>query len=78
MLARWEEKQKKGQEKLPFTRMEEASGDQDTDWDSSEEAEDEDVSMDDAPHLAAVARKEKPAPEIDDDGFTKVVGRKKH
>jgi pre-rRNA-processing protein TSR2 len=46
---------------------------EDTDGDSdSEEDEDEDVEMGDAP-----PPKEKPAPEIDEDGFTKVVGKKK-
>jgi len=37
--------------------------------------EDEDVDMDDAPAL--VPAKEKPSPEVDDEGFTKVAGKKK-
>jgi len=38
---------------------------------------DRDVEMGDAPALVPVARKEKPAPEVDDEGFTKVVGKKR-
>jgi pre-rRNA-processing protein TSR2 len=53
---------------------------QDADWDSvdeesDEDGEDGDVDMSDAPAL--VAAKPKTAPEVDDDGFTKVVGKKK-
>lgn len=40
-----------------------------------EEYEDEDVEMGDAPQLVVV--KEKPVPEVDEHGFTKVVGKKK-
>ena len=49
----------------------------DEDWDD----EDEDVQMADAqdivPNLVPALKKEKPEPEVDEDGFTKVVGRKK-
>lgn len=51
---------------------------QDADWDSVDEEseeDDEDVDMDDAPAL--VQAKPKPQPEVDEDGFTKVVGKKK-
>ncbi|KAI1410747.1 Pre-rRNA-processing protein TSR2-domain-containing protein [Hypoxylon sp. FL1857] len=54
-------------------------GDQETDWESDdddESEEDEDVNMDDAPALVA-APKEKPAPEVDEDGFTKVTRKKR-
>ncbi|KAI1121269.1 Pre-rRNA-processing protein TSR2-domain-containing protein [Nemania abortiva] len=59
-----------------------ADQDQDTDWDSGsddDEGEDEngDVDMDDAPALVPVAPKEKPQPEIDEDGFEKVSRRKR-
>ncbi|KAL5114589.1 rRNA accumulation-related protein [Pleosporales sp. CAS-2024a] len=53
---------------------------QDAEWDSVDEESDgdEDVDMDDAPALVATKPKEpKPEPEVDDDGFTKVVGKKK-
>ena len=52
---------------------------QEGEWDSvdeeSDEDEDEDTEMGDAPAL--VPAKPKPEPEVDDDGFTKVVGKKK-
>ena len=76
MLAHWEEKQKKGQEKLPFKRVEEDDDGQETDWESSVSDED-DIVMDEAPQLVHATRQEKPAPEIDEDGFTKVIGKKK-
>ncbi|KAI1387259.1 Pre-rRNA-processing protein TSR2-domain-containing protein [Hypoxylon trugodes] len=52
--------------------------DQDTDWESDddEDEEDEDVDMDEAPALVA-APKEKPPPEVDEDGFTKVTRKKR-
>ncbi|KAK9772933.1 putative Pre-rRNA-processing protein TSR2 [Seiridium cardinale] len=52
--------------------------DQDTDWEdeSGDEEEDEDVDMDEAPALVA-APKEKPPPEVDEDGFTKVSRKKR-
>jgi pre-rRNA-processing protein TSR2 len=53
---------------------------QDAEWDSvdeesDEDDEDRDVDMSDAPPL--VAAKPKPAPVIDEDGFTKVVGKRR-
>lgn len=51
---------------------------QEADWDSVDEESDEDendVEMSDAPAL--VSAKPKVEPEIDEDGFTKVVGKKK-
>ncbi|KAH0492606.1 hypothetical protein TgHK011_007553 [Trichoderma gracile] len=56
--------------------------DQDTDWESGDSGEDDDeanggdVDMDEAPPLVSVP-KEKPAPEVDDDGFTKVTRKKR-
>lgn len=53
--------------------------DQETDWDTEDDDsesdgdEDEDVEMGDAPP----ARKEKEAPEVDEDGFTKVTKKKR-
>ncbi|KHO01782.1 Pre-rRNA-processing protein TSR2 [Metarhizium album ARSEF 1941] len=62
-----------------FQKAEDA--DQDTDWESDHDEEDDDddagdVDMDDAPALPS-APKEKPAPEVDEDGFTKVTHKKK-
>jgi pre-rRNA-processing protein TSR2 len=53
---------------------------QEADWDSVDEESDEDsdVDMDDAPALVpAKAKEPKPEPEIDEDGFEKVVGKKR-
>ncbi|KAI1402810.1 pre-rRNA-processing protein TSR2 [Hypoxylon fuscum] len=57
--------------------------DQETDWESddsseegSEEDEDGDVEMGEAPALVAVP-KERPPPEVDEDGFTKVTRKKR-
>jgi len=51
---------------------------QEAEWDSVDEESDEDVDMDDAPALVpAKAREPKPEPEIDEDGFEKVVSKKK-
>ncbi|KAI1343032.1 Pre-rRNA-processing protein TSR2-domain-containing protein [Xylariaceae sp. FL0016] len=61
---------------------EKVAADQDTDWEDDDEDDDgdDDVEMggtgEDAPGLVAVV-KEKPAPEIDEDGFEKVVRRKR-
>jgi pre-rRNA-processing protein TSR2 len=51
--------------------------DQEGDWDSVDEesGSDDDVEMGNAP--VAAPPKEKPAPEVDEDGFTKVVGKKR-
>jgi pre-rRNA-processing protein TSR2 len=76
MLARWEEKQKKGQERLLFKRVEQDDDGQDTDWESSD-SEGEDVDMDEAPQLVSATKQDKPAPQVDEDGFTKVVGKQR-
>ncbi|KAI0443447.1 Pre-rRNA-processing protein TSR2-domain-containing protein [Xylaria telfairii] len=59
-----------------------ADPDQDTDWeggsdDDDDESSNADVEMDDAPALVFVTPKEKPQPEIDEDGFEKVSRRKR-
>ncbi|KAI2472911.1 pre-rRNA-processing protein TSR2 [Annulohypoxylon bovei var. microspora] len=54
-------------------------GDQETDWgsdDDDDDEEDEDVEMDEAPALVA-APEERPPPEVDEDGFTKVTRKKR-
>jgi pre-rRNA-processing protein TSR2 len=77
MYTRWQEKQAKGGEKLTgFVRGEDKEGDE-TDWDDGDDEEEyEDVELTDAPSVPAVP-KQKAEPEIDEDGFTKVVGKKK-
>lgn len=73
LRERWS---RKGGKAVKFEKVERGEEDEETDWDSDdlEETEDEegDVEMDDAP-----PPKDKPAPEVDDDGFTKVVNKKK-
>ena len=76
MLARWEEKRSKGPEKLTFTRVEKEEDDQDTDWESSGE-DAEDVEMGEAPQSVPAQNRAKQEPEVDEEGFTKVAGRKK-
>jgi pre-rRNA-processing protein TSR2 len=57
-----------------------ADPDQDTDWEDDDEDDDEgdddeDVNMGEVPSLVA-APKQKPQPEVDEDGFTKVTRKK--
>lgn len=47
---------------------------QDTDWDDTDGSDDEDEDMGEAPAL--VEKKEKAAPEVDEDGFTKVTRKR--
>lgn len=55
--------------------------DQDTDWETDDSGDDDDdeggadVAMDDTPAVVRVP-KEKPPPEIDEDGFTKVTKKR--
>ncbi|OGM50490.1 pre-rRNA processing protein [Aspergillus bombycis] len=74
----WENYQTKSQQKASnvaaaFKRGEDE--DQDSE-DDDEEDEEDDVDMGEAPALVR-APKEKVQPEVDEDGFTKVVGKKK-
>ncbi|RSL49082.1 hypothetical protein CEP53_009286 [Fusarium sp. AF-6] len=61
-----------------FKKAEDA--DQDTDWESDDDDEDDeggaDVEMDEAPALVS-APKEKPQPQVDEDGFTMVTKKKR-
>ncbi|KAB8266565.1 Pre-rRNA-processing protein TSR2-domain-containing protein [Aspergillus minisclerotigenes] len=73
----WENYQTKSQQKASnvaaaFKRGE----DEDQDSDEDDEEDEEDVDMGEAPALVR-APKEKVEPEVDEDGFTKVVGKKK-
>ena len=60
-----------------FKRVED--DDQDTDWESGDSDDDDeggaDVEMDEAPALVATP-KEKPQPQVDEDGFTMVTKKK--
>lgn len=53
---------------------------QEGEWDSVDEESDDDdgdTDMTDAPALVPAKPKQKPEPEVDEDGFTTVVGKKK-
>lgn len=89
MYGRWQEKQRKygtdGQ-RVAIQQVEEDEDGQDTDWDDDDDDESgrveddsgHDEQMQDAPPLAETnPAKEKYVPEVDEEGFTKVVGRKK-
>jgi pre-rRNA-processing protein TSR2 len=80
MYEQWVERQKKGGSDVKFQKVERREEDDDTDWDSDDMEDDddeaEDVDMDEAPALAKAPR-EKGEPQVDEDGFTTVVAKKK-
>ncbi|CAM1501934.1 Fc.00g039180.m01.CDS01 [Cosmosporella sp. VM-42] len=79
LRTRWQNKKGSKVDQM-YKRIEDA--DQDTDWESDGSDDDDDdeggadVQMDDAPALVSVS-KEKPQPEVDEDGFTKVTKKKR-
>ncbi|KAK5102969.1 rRNA accumulation- protein [Lithohypha guttulata] len=80
LMGLWEERQKKKQ-RIQLTQGPEVDQETDEDEDDVDEAETwngfkdtPDVHMGDAPPIPP---QKKPEPEIDEDGFTKVVGKKK-
>lgn len=75
----WVEKQRTGSGRIAVQRVDDDEA-QETDWDEEDgkdEDEREDVEMDEAPQLVEKPKREKLEPEVDEDGFTKVVGRRK-
>lgn len=75
----WVERQRTGSGRIAVQRMDDNGG-QETDWDEEDEedkGEGEDAEMGEAPQLVEKPKKEKPEPEVDEDGFTKVAGRRK-
>ena len=78
MEAHWKEKQMKGGDQVRMKLVEGGPEGDETDWDSDDSHEDTngDVEMDDAPDMVYV-EKPKPPPQVDEEGFTKVVGRRK-
>jgi pre-rRNA-processing protein TSR2 len=76
----WVERQRMGSGRIAVQRMDNAE-EQETDWDEEDgedEDEREDVEMSEAPQLVQKPKKEKLKPEVDEDGFTKVVCRRKN
>ncbi|KAJ9293350.1 hypothetical protein DTO271G3_7846 [Paecilomyces variotii] len=79
MYEAWKEKMdKKGANAAGlFRKVDARDEDQETDDDEDEDDEEEgDVEMDEAPALTRAPR-ERVEPEVDEEGFTKVVGKKK-
>lgn len=77
MWENWQRKsQQKGNVAAGFKRGEDENQDTDDEVDEEEGGETGDVDMGEAPALVR-APKEKVQPEVDEDGFTKVVGRKR-
>jgi pre-rRNA-processing protein TSR2 len=91
LYEKWQEKQRKGGDKrIEIVRGEDQDGEE-TDWDDDDEDDEDesgerngrstrhDISMDEAPPLIDIdwQPKKKAEPEVDDEGFTKVVGKKK-
>ncbi len=87
MYARWQERQAKGGEKVVgIVRGEDKEGD-DTDWDDEEHdveeewngfPDGEDVDMGEAPQLVETEKnKQKLEPVVDEEGFTKVISKKR-
>lgn len=72
MLENFQKKSQNRSAANQFQRVEAADDDQETD----DESDEGDVEMGEAPTLVR-APKERAEPEIDDDGFTKVVGKKR-
>lgn len=72
--AQWNAWQKKTEQKAAtqFKQVESKDEDQETDDEADEDDDAGDVEMGDAP-----APREKVEPEIDEDGFTKVIGKKR-
>lgn len=82
MWAEYKERmERKGveQQQAMFKRVETKDEDQETDGDDDDDddEEDEDEEMGDAPALVSRPPRERVEPEVDEDGFTKVVGKKK-
>lgn len=85
MYIKWQEKQKKGGKEVVGIVAGENKEAEETDWDESDEEEERnglpdraDVDMDEAPPLVNASQpRQRVEPEVDEDGFTKVVSKKK-
>ncbi|KAI9376580.1 Pre-rRNA-processing protein TSR2-domain-containing protein [Aspergillus egyptiacus] len=77
MWEAWERKAaNRGNLVAGFRRGEDQEGETDED-EGSDEGDEGDVDMGEAPDLVARAPRERVEPEVDEDGFTKVVGKKR-
>ncbi|KAL4895081.1 Pre-rRNA-processing protein TSR2-domain-containing protein [Aspergillus ambiguus] len=76
MWEAWQAKSQKGGNTVDgFRRVEDQEGSDDEE-EETDDGDEDDVDMGEAPALVR-APKEKVEPEVDDDGFTKVVGKKR-
>ncbi|MCJ1377491.1 hypothetical protein MMC17_000586 [Xylographa soralifera] len=75
MFARWEERERRGGGEVGMKFVEEEE-DEESDFDTEDWEDGVDIEMEEAPDLVKVPI-EKPPPEVDEEGFTKVTGRKK-
>ena len=83
---RWQDRQGTGEERVKIARGQDQEGEE-TDWDEEDDNEEEwngfddgdamDVDMDEALPLVETKPKQRVKPEVGDDGFTKVVSKKK-
>jgi len=78
VYEKWVDRQRRGGGAVKFQRVEREDDEDDTDWDSDdlEDEEEEDVEMQEAPALVKAPR-DRVEPQVDKDGFTKVVVKKK-
>lgn len=79
LYTRWQERQRKGDDKVRFRHVQTEEDDAETesdDDDMEEDESDEDVEMEE-PIMTAKPSKEKAVPKIDEDGFIEVIGRRK-
>ncbi|OMP86668.1 hypothetical protein BK809_0003840 [Diplodia seriata] len=79
MERRWRQRRGKGPNLTNVEVVQEGTQDKsDSDDDADDDVEDDDdTDMGEAPQLVAAEPKEKVEPEVDEDGFTKVVGKKR-
>lgn len=80
MERRWRERRGKGPNLGNVQIVQEGTldrSDDDDDDDDDDNEDCDDTDMGEAPQLVAAQPKEKAEPEIDEDGFTKVVGKKR-
>ncbi|KAI9732810.1 MAG: hypothetical protein M1834_003748 [Cirrosporium novae-zelandiae] len=73
MWAKFQQRQGRNQTSVQFQQ---ADGEEDDDGEEGEDEGDMDEDMDEAPPLVQ-APKEKAPPDVDEDGFTKVIGKKR-
>ncbi|PYI12734.1 hypothetical protein BO78DRAFT_392538 [Aspergillus sclerotiicarbonarius CBS 121057] len=77
MWEAWQSKKAKGDAGIAAFRRGEDQDDEDEDSDEEGEDGDGDMDMDDAPSALVRAPRERVEPEVDEDGFTTVVSKKK-